>query len=302
MSPVEPHFQKGMRARAGVTRSPLRLTRTFEGSLEQLALMREFVVETAQVLGGNQEDAFACELATDEAATNIFNHAFETGQGRITLTMWRQDAQVVTRLHYQGRSFDPSRIPEPSLTGPLEERPAGGLGLYFMRQLMDQVDFEFDAVNGNVLTMRRILNIPERYGFMELQIERPSGNIAVIHVKGSVDGSNFKQLIEQVETLIPQGVERVALEISGCEYMSSSGLVALNAITKLLRGERAPDPENGWAVLKTLDDARSAPATAKPTLALINPTPRVDRVLDLAGLKNIIPTYSDTASALAALG
>ena len=119
------------------------------------------------------------------------------------------------RLHYHGSSFDPSRIPEPNLTGPLEERPAGGLGLYFMRQLMDQVDFEFDAVNGNVLTMRRILNIPERYGVMELSVERPADSIAVIHIKGSVDGSNFKQLIEQVETLRPEGVIAWRLKSAG---------------------------------------------------------------------------------------
>lgn len=279
--------------------SPLRLERTFDGSLELLADIRTFVGEAAHTLGGSPDDAFACELACDEAAANIFNHAFETKHGRITLTMWRQDKKLVLNHHYHGRSFDPSQIPEPNLTAPLEERPVGGLGLYFMRQLMDDVTFEFDTVNGNVLTMRRILNLPERYGVMETSLERPADNAAVIHIKGSVDGSNFKQLIEQAQALHEQGVTRIVLEISGCEYMSSSGLVALNAITKLLRGERTPDTENGWAVLKTLDDARGPAAT--PHLALVNPTSRVEHVLDLAGLKTFIPIYSDTTTALAAL-
>lgn len=294
MSEVELHFQKSF-----VTLSPLRFERVFEGSLEQLAVLREFVSEAVQTLGGSEDDAFACELAADEAAANIFNHAFESKRGQIIVTIWREQARLVLRLHYHGRSFDPSRIPEPDLTGPLEERPVGGLGLYFMRQLMDKVDFEFDTVNGNLLTMRRILNIPERYGVMELAVERPMDNTAVIHVTGSIDGSNYKRLIEQVESLLPQGVNRVVLEVSGCEYMSSSGLVALNAITKLLRGERAPDTENGWAVLKTLDDARAP--SGKPLMVMVNPTPRVDRVLDLAGLKNFIPIYPDVPSALAAL-
>lgn len=279
--------------------SPLRLVRAFDGSLEQLADIRTYVSEAAHSLGGNQDDSFACELACDEAAANIFNHAFETRHGLVTITVWREDNKLVLKTHYHGRSFDPSKIPEPDLTAPLEKRPVGGLGLYFMRQLMDEVTFEFDAASGNVLTMRRIMNLPERYGVMETSVERPSAQAAVIHVRGSVDGSNFKQLIAEAETLHAQGVTQIALEISGCEYMSSSGLVALNAITKLLRGERAPDTENGWAVLKTLDDARS-PA-GKSQLALVNPTTRVDRVLDLAGLKNFIPVYPDVASALAAL-
>ncbi len=279
--------------------SPFRLARAFDGSLEQLASLREFVGDAAHTLGGNEDDAFACELSCDEAAANVFNHAFEGKRGRIVLTLWREQDRLVMHMHYHGKSFDPSRIPEPVLNAPLEERPTGGLGLYFMRQLMDQVTFEFDAVRGNVLTMRRILNLPERYGVMELSVERPSNSVAVIHVQGSVDGSNFKQLITQAESLHGEGVNKIVLEISGCEYMSSSGLVALNAITKLLRGERAPDPENGWAVLKTLDDARAP--SGQTHLALVNPTARVDRVLDLAGLKNFIPTFPDTASALAAL-
>ena len=304
MREVNLHRQNGAEknaasARVGITLSPLRLSRGFDGSLEQLSEIRAFVGEAAHTLGGNQDDAFACELACDEAAANIFNHAFESRHGKLTLTLWREDTKLVLKTHYHGRSFDPSKIPEPNLTAPLDQRPVGGLGLYFMRQLMDEVTFEFDTANGNVLTMRRILNLPERYGVMELSVERPAPQAAVIHVQGSVDGSNFKQLTAQAETLHEQGVTQIVLEISGCEYMSSSGLVALNAITKLLRGERTPDTENGWAVLKTLDDAR-APG-GKSQLALVSPTPRVDRVLDLAGLKNFIPVYPDVPSALAAL-
>jgi serine/threonine-protein kinase RsbW len=301
MDEVNLHFQgeTPLSPRNVVTLSPLRLAHTFDGSLEQLSNIREFVGETAHTLGGSEDDAFACELAADEAAANVINHAFEEKHGRITMHIWREETKLVMHMHYHGRAFDPSRIPEPDLKAPLAERPAGGLGLYFMRQLMDHVHFEFDTVNGNVLTMHRILNIPERYGVMELQVERPADNAAVIHIQGSVDGSNFQELISQAQALHDDGVNRIVLEVSGCEYMSSSGLVALNAITKLLRGERPPDTENGWAVLKTLDDARSP--NSKTQLALVNPTPRVDRVLDLAGLKNLVPTYPDTASALAAL-
>lgn len=283
-----------------VTLSPLRLERTFQGSLEQLAELRAFVGETTHTLGGSEDDAFACELACDEAAANVFTHAFETQYGKIEFTLWREKDALVLRMHYYGRAFDPSRVADPNLNAPLEDRPVGGLGLYFMRQLMDQVDFQFDAVNGNILTMRRILNLPERHGIMELSVERPAArNAAVIHIQGSVDGSNFRQLIAQAEALHTDGVNCIALEVSKCEYMSSSGLVALNAISKLLRGEIKPETENGWAVLKTLDDARGK--QPKPVLVLVNPTTRVDRVLDLAGLKNFVPVYPDIESALAAL-
>ncbi len=136
---------------------------------------------------------------------------------------------------------------------------------------------------------------------MELRIERPADfpAAAVLYVNGSVDGSNYQELIQQGQTLYAAGVRQLVLELSQCAYMSSSGLVALNALAKLLRGENLPNMENGWAVLKTMDDARGM--TGKPQLALVKPTARVERVLDLAGLKTMLPFYPDTASALAAL-
>lgn len=135
---------------------------------------------------------------------------------------------------------------------------------------------------------------------MQLRVEHPAGmtSAAIVFVQGSVDGSNYQQLIEQGEALYAQGVRKLVLELSECAYMSSSGLVALNALAKLLRGENLPNTENGWAVLKTLDDARAP--SGVPQLLLVNPGTRVDHVLDLAGLKDMLPIYPDTASALAA--
>lgn len=136
---------------------------------------------------------------------------------------------------------------------------------------------------------------------MELRTERPADfpAAAIVYVNGNVDGSNYQELIAQGQSLYADGVRQLVLELSQCAYMSSSGLVALNALAKLLHGESMPNMENGWAVLKTMDDARGA--SGKPQIVLVNPTTRVERVLDLAGLKTMLPIYTDTASALAAL-
>lgn len=273
--------------------------RTFQGSLEQLGPIREFVQSSVRDCGGSPDDAFACELAADEAAANVFNHAFPDKRGALEISTQCSLTALVIRLHYYGRSFDPSAVPDPDLTIPLEQRPTGGLGLYFMRQVMDRVTFEFDAEQGNTLTMRRLLNLPERYGTMELSVEQPQADVSLIRVQGSVDGSNFRRLIDQAQQLYDAGTRRIILELSGCDYMSSSGLVALNAISKLLRGEQTPETENGWALLKTLDDMEGMPQSQQ--LALVAPTKRVDRVLDMAGMKTYLPVYPDTATALAEL-
>jgi len=136
---------------------------------------------------------------------------------------------------------------------------------------------------------------------MELRTERPAAlpAAAILYIKGNVDGSNYQELIQQGRALYADGARQMVLELSECAYMSSSGLVALNALSKLLRGENLPNLEDGWAVLKTMDDARGM--TGKPQIVLVNPTTRVERVLELAGLKTMLPLYPDMASALAAL-
>lgn len=142
-----------------VSESEPRARCTLKGSLEQLARLRDFINLTAPHFGCAEQDTFAFELACDEAAANIFSHAFEHKTGQLQVEFWREGNTVSVCLMYHGRGFDPSQVPEPDLTAPLEKRPVGGLGLYFMRQLMSEVDFEFDAVNGNKLTMRRMLTM-----------------------------------------------------------------------------------------------------------------------------------------------
>ena len=131
--------------------------RTFEGQLEQLAPIREFVAATVHALGGNADDGFACELAVDEAATNFFQHAYAGERGKVEIKIWRDDADLFIQLRNWGKPFDPSEVPEPNFELPLEERRPGGLGLYLMRRVMQEVDFEFDSRHGNSVTLRRRL-------------------------------------------------------------------------------------------------------------------------------------------------
>jgi serine/threonine-protein kinase RsbW len=130
---------------------------TFEGQVEQLAAIREFIQESVIRLGAGEEDAFACQLAADEAATNAFKHAYAGGPGRLEVIVWCEAGRIALRLRNWGVPFDPEAIPVPGTTRPLEERPAGGLGIFLMRKFMDEVQFSFAPQEGNTVTMQRRL-------------------------------------------------------------------------------------------------------------------------------------------------
>ena len=96
------------------------------------------------------------QLAVDEACSNIVEHAYGgEGRGDIECTCRVNDEGLTVILQDCGRPFDPSLVPEPNASPNLDDETCtgGGLGLYFMRQLMDEVRFEFTPDSGNVVTM-----------------------------------------------------------------------------------------------------------------------------------------------------
>lgn len=78
----------------------------------------------------------AVELALQEACTNIVGHAYGASEsGRIVMEIFIDAPVLHIHLFDNGRSFDASDVPAPSLEEPQEH----GYGVFLMQQLMDSV-------------------------------------------------------------------------------------------------------------------------------------------------------------------
>jgi len=97
------------------------------------------------------------QTAVDEACTNIVKYAYSEQGGAIIVICERQDNDFIVTIKDNGKPFDPSSVPLPDLDADLDKRKIGGLGIYFMKKLMDDVSYSFDANKGNTLVMRRAL-------------------------------------------------------------------------------------------------------------------------------------------------
>ncbi len=128
---------------------------TVPGRFESLAQVADFVRSAMQDAGWSEDDTFRVQMAVDEACSNIIEHAYGgDAQGSIDVSCCIQDeGDLLVSIHDTGKAFDPATVPEPPVGADLEDLPEGGLGLYFMRKLMDGVTFRFDDREGNVLTM-----------------------------------------------------------------------------------------------------------------------------------------------------
>jgi len=120
---------------------------------DQLAAIGDFVTAAAEDAGLDMRAVYHVQTAVDEACANIIYHAYEfEGQGAIDLACERREAEFVVTIVDYGRPFDPSSVPTPNVNAELHERKEGGLGVYLMHKLMDDVRHDF-CDRHNVLTM-----------------------------------------------------------------------------------------------------------------------------------------------------
>jgi anti-sigma regulatory factor (Ser/Thr protein kinase) len=117
---------------------------SYPARFSQLDRVRDFVGQVADAGGLNPEAIYQVQLAVDEAFTNIVEHAYggECDKEIVCTCQILANGLSIT-LRDCGQTFDPTRVPEPDLEADLEERQIGGLGLFFIRQLMDEVEFAF---------------------------------------------------------------------------------------------------------------------------------------------------------------
>jgi serine/threonine-protein kinase RsbW len=130
----------------------------FKAVLENVSTAIDCVAKSAQEAGLDEGVLYQLQLAVDEACANVIHHAYKGMEpGDIEVSCSLDDQRLVIRVRDWGKSFAPDQVPEPDVDAPLEERSLGGLGLFLIRQCMDQVEFTFSSDLGNELTMTKRL-------------------------------------------------------------------------------------------------------------------------------------------------
>ena len=107
---------------------------------ENLKKIREFVSEFARENGYEEKAISEIILAVDEAATNIIKHAYKYAEDKdIIVKVSFDGSQITVSLKDFGEKFDPSKAQLPNIRESLKLKKAGGLGIYLMKKLTDEV-------------------------------------------------------------------------------------------------------------------------------------------------------------------
>lgn len=131
---------------------------TIDSRLGNIGLLGLAVQALCSYVGFNDVEAFQIQLCVVEAATNVVKHAYGAQAGN--------EVVVTASLHSEGISFrilDKGTTMKPLSREPLEFDPTilatipeGGLGLYIIQTVMDEVDYQ--TMDGtNILSLTKYL-------------------------------------------------------------------------------------------------------------------------------------------------
>jgi serine/threonine-protein kinase RsbW len=126
------------------------------GRFDQMERVCQLIWQAAQEAGLDEAEAGRCQLAVDEACTNVIEHGYGgEDRGTIDLICQVHEGELVITVLDHAAPFDPSEVPPPKLGASLDEVKVGGLGIYFMRQVMDAVEFSYEGGGNKLVLVKR---------------------------------------------------------------------------------------------------------------------------------------------------
>lgn len=131
---------------------------TVQGETDSLQRVRLFVEEVIAASDLDLALRNRIVVAIDEAVTNIIKHALdEQRRDPIEIRIAVSSVRIEVLIRDSGCSFNPKEIREPDLAEMVREGRRGGLGIFLMRRIMDEVEYIFEEGVRNELRMVKYL-------------------------------------------------------------------------------------------------------------------------------------------------
>ncbi len=135
--------------------SALRLS--LKNELSELARIAEEIEAHGEARGWPPKWILNINLSLDELITNTVSYGYRDSDAHeIRVTLTEREGSLVVVMEDDGIAFDPfTAVSAPDLEAGVEERPVGGLGVHFVKTLMDDVAYErVDGLNRITLIQR----------------------------------------------------------------------------------------------------------------------------------------------------
>lgn len=120
--------------------------------LENLDMLVQSVTACAREQGFSDNKLPVIELAIEEAFVNICKYAYHDGEGDVEVRCKLDNDRFIIEIIDSGVQFDITSLPDPDITQNISERPVGGLGVFFIKKILDEVHYRRED-NRNILNL-----------------------------------------------------------------------------------------------------------------------------------------------------
>lgn len=130
-----------------------------EAEKKNLPQVQAFIDEQLEAVGCPMQTQIAIDIAVEELFVNIASYAYdsEIGIAVVQVTVHEEPLSVEITFIDNGEQYDPLAKPDPDTTLSVNQRQKGGLGIFMVKNTMDNVCYEYK--NGkNILTITKKLN------------------------------------------------------------------------------------------------------------------------------------------------
>jgi anti-sigma regulatory factor (Ser/Thr protein kinase) len=126
---------------------------TIENQIGELSTLAEKIDELAMEWNLSQTLAMNINLVIEEAVSNIIFYAYnDQSKHEIRITISLENGRLTIKITDDGIPFNPLAQEQPDINLPAEERPVGGLGIFLISQIMDEMKYDRNK-NENILTL-----------------------------------------------------------------------------------------------------------------------------------------------------
>jgi len=126
-------------------------------STNNLSLVRMFIEDYGKAIHLSKREVAHISLAVDEACTNIIKHAYKNSKdGKIKIRINKKGNKLSVKLIDKGLHFNPQTIPAPNIEESQKKKKGGGLGIFLMKKIMDEVKYSSNG-NSNELLLTKYL-------------------------------------------------------------------------------------------------------------------------------------------------
>ena len=131
---------------------------TIAATVENIEVVTDFVNQQLELLECPMKAQMQIDIAIDELFSNIAHYSYnpEIGQATVRVEVMENPLAVSITFIDNGVPFDPLSKEDPDLTLSAEERQIGGLGIYMVKESMDEITYEYKD-GQNILSIKKCI-------------------------------------------------------------------------------------------------------------------------------------------------